>query len=39
MAAKHRFELTSHLLRMIGVCSDCRKARASKLKTSRAAAR
>src|SRR5437899_1505446 len=23
MAAKHRFELTSHLLRMIGLCSDC----------------
>src|SRR5919108_4331794 len=29
MAAKHRFELTEHLLRMIGVCHDCRKARAS----------
>jgi Fur family ferric uptake transcriptional regulator len=25
MAAKHRFELTSHLLRMIGICSDCRR--------------
>jgi len=25
MAAKHRFELTSHLLRMIGICADCRK--------------
>jgi Fur family ferric uptake transcriptional regulator len=25
MAAKHRFELTSHLLRMIGVCSACRR--------------
>src|SRR6267142_5003506 len=24
MAAKHKFELTEHLLRMIGVCSDCR---------------
>jgi Fur family transcriptional regulator, ferric uptake regulator len=24
MAAKHRFELTSHLLRMIGVCAKCR---------------
>src|SRR6266480_3989694 len=23
MAAKHRFEVTQHLLRMIGVCSDC----------------
>src|SRR5262249_23407091 len=26
MAAKHRFELTEHLLRMIGICADCRKA-------------
>ena len=26
MAAKHKFELTSHLLRMIGVCADCRRA-------------
>ena len=25
MAAKHRFELTSHLLRMIGVCAKCRQ--------------
>lgn len=25
MAVKHRFELTSHLLRMIGICSDCRR--------------
>jgi len=25
MAAKHRFELTSHLLRMIGICSECRR--------------
>jgi Fur family ferric uptake transcriptional regulator len=25
MAAKHRFELTSHLLRMIGICADCRR--------------
>jgi Fur family ferric uptake transcriptional regulator len=24
MAAKHKFELTSHLLRMIGLCTDCR---------------
>lgn len=42
MAAKHRFELTEHLLRMIGVCYDCRKARLASVKktaTSRAAAR
>jgi Fur family transcriptional regulator, ferric uptake regulator len=25
MAAKHRFQLTSHLLRMIGICADCRR--------------
>ena len=25
MAAKHDFEITQHLLRMIGVCSDCRR--------------
>ena len=25
MAAKHRFELTSHLLRMIGICAECRR--------------
>jgi Fur family transcriptional regulator, ferric uptake regulator len=26
MAAKYKFELTEHLLRMIGVCADCRRA-------------
>jgi Fur family transcriptional regulator, ferric uptake regulator len=26
MAAKHRFELREHLLRMIGICADCRRA-------------
>src|SRR6266513_3350556 len=25
MAAKYKFELTSHLLRMIGICADCRR--------------
>jgi Fur family ferric uptake transcriptional regulator len=25
MAAKYKFQLTEHLLRMIGVCSDCRR--------------
>ena len=25
MAAKHKFQLTEHLLRMIGVCADCRR--------------
>jgi Fur family ferric uptake transcriptional regulator len=27
MAAKHRFEVTHHLLRIIGVCADCRRTR------------
>ena len=27
MAAKHKFEITQHLLRIIGVCSECRKAK------------
>jgi Fur family ferric uptake transcriptional regulator len=45
MAAKHRFELTSHLLRMIGICADCRrqardqKRDSAKLPATRAAAR
>jgi len=25
MAAKHRFEVTQHLLRIIGVCAECRR--------------
>src|SRR4029077_704300 len=25
MAAKYKFELTEHLLRMIGICADCRQ--------------
>ena len=27
MAAKHRFEVTQHLLRIIGICADCRRTR------------
>jgi Fur family ferric uptake transcriptional regulator len=27
MAAKHKFEVTQHLLRIIGVCAECRRAR------------
>src|SRR5438105_3259505 len=39
MAAKHKFELTSHLLRMIGVCADCRrKARDQKRATEKGVA-
>src|SRR5215468_4307841 len=26
MAARHKFEITEHLLRMIGICADCRRA-------------
>src|SRR6201988_708183 len=26
MAAKHKFEVTQHLLRIIGVCAECRRA-------------
>ena len=25
MAAKYKFQLTEHLLRMIGVCADCQR--------------
>jgi len=32
MAAKHRFEVTQHLLRIIGVCADCRRARKERAK-------
>jgi Fur family ferric uptake transcriptional regulator len=27
MAARHRFEVTQHLLRIIGICADCRRAK------------
>jgi Fur family transcriptional regulator, ferric uptake regulator len=27
MAAKHRFEVTQHLLRIIGICAECRRAK------------
>ena len=27
MAAKHRFEITQHLLRIIGICAECRRAK------------
>jgi Fur family transcriptional regulator, ferric uptake regulator len=30
MAAKHRFEITQHLLRIIGICAECRRARKQK---------
>ena len=30
MAAKHRFEITQHLLRIIGICAECRRAKREK---------
>ncbi len=32
MAARHRFEITQHLLRIIGICAECRRARKEKSK-------
>src|SRR5678816_1292870 len=29
MAAKHKFEVTQHLLRIIGICAECRRAKKS----------
>jgi hypothetical protein len=26
MAARHRFEVTQHLLRIIGICAQCQRA-------------
>jgi len=37
MAAKHRFEITQHLLRIIGICAECRRARKEKSKQEPAA--
>ena len=38
MAVKYKFQLTEHLLRMIGICSDCRRKKAgSEKKVARAA--
>src|SRR3989442_10194397 len=37
MAAKHRFEVTQHLLRIIGVCADCRRARKERSRQESAA--
>ncbi len=30
MAAKHRFEISQHLLRIIGICAECRRAKKQK---------
>src|SRR6266540_2892394 len=37
MAAKHRFQVTQHLLRIIGVCADCRRAKKQAAKGEAAA--
>jgi Fur family ferric uptake transcriptional regulator len=37
MAAKHKFEVTQHLLRIIGICADCRAARKERSKQEPAA--
>jgi len=38
MAAKHDFEITQHLLRMIGICSECRRAQRENTASSPASA-
>ena len=37
MAAKHRFEVTQHLLRIIGICAHCRRLRKERGKQESAA--
>src|SRR6266850_6635620 len=37
MAAKHKFEVTQHLLRIIGLCADCRRAKKQSAKGEAAA--
>ncbi|HEY2974650.1 MAG TPA: transcriptional repressor [Pyrinomonadaceae bacterium] len=39
MAAKHRFQVTQHLLRIIGVCAECRRAMKDPAKADAAAPR
>jgi len=39
MAAKHKFELTSHLLRMIGLCAKCRRKPRGRKPTGKSASR
>jgi Fur family ferric uptake transcriptional regulator len=34
VAAKHKFKLTSHLLRMIGICDECRRQTREQARTS-----
>lgn len=37
MAAKHRFEVTQHLLRIIGICNECRRVRKERSRQESAA--
>jgi Fur family ferric uptake transcriptional regulator len=37
MAARHKFEVTQHLLRIIGICADCRRAKKEQTKLESAA--
>jgi len=37
MAAKHKFEVTQHLLRIIGICADCRRAKKEQARQEAAA--
>src|SRR5215472_5441762 len=37
MAARHRFEVTQHLLRIIGICADCRRAKREQARSASSA--
>ena len=37
MAAKHKFEVTQHLLRIIGICAECRRAKKEQARQEAAA--
>jgi Fe2+ or Zn2+ uptake regulation protein len=37
MAARHKFEVTQHLLRIIGICAECRRAKKEQAKQEAAA--
>lgn len=37
MAAKYKFQLTEHLLRMIGICADCRRKQREQSASSKSA--
>jgi Fur family ferric uptake transcriptional regulator len=37
MAARYKFQLTEHLLRMIGICADCRREKREQKATAKPA--